>query len=148
MRIIKINSIDYGGKIICIGLFFMLFIPGVLLFFYRILVYEVLEIFAKASFGISLLILVSFACFLVIELRQDKMIDQYYSNHKNVKVPIVDGNYECGACGNRKIKINSSSCDICGVRFENVEVKTPKEIIERKCSVKIRFCIFEKNVKS
>ncbi len=148
MRIIKINSIDYGGKVIGIGLFFMFFIPGVLLLFYRILVYKVLEILAKVSFGIGLLILASFACLLVIEFRQDKKIDQYYSNHKNVKVPIVDGNYECGACGNRKIKVNSSSCDVCGVSFENVEVKKPKEIIERKCSVKIRFCIFEKNVKS
>ena len=135
----KINSIDYGGKVIGIGLIFMLLIPGLLLLFYKILVYEFLNIIAKVSFVIGLLVLLSFSCLLMIELRQDKKIDQYYSKHRNVKVPIVDGNYECGACGNRRIKINSSSCDVCGVSFENVEVKTPQEIIERKCSVKIRF---------
>lgn len=148
MRIKKINSINYGGKVIGIGLIFMLLIPSVLLLSHKILEYEFLNIIAKISVVVGLLILLFFSYLLMVELRQDKMIDQYYSNHKKVKVPIVDGNYECGACGNRKIKINSSSCDICGVRFENVEVKTPQEIIERKCSGKIRFCIFEKNVKS
>lgn len=123
MRIKKINSINYGGKVIGIGLFFMLFIPGVLLFFYRILVYEVLEILVKASFGIGLLILISFACLLMVELRQDKKLDQYYCKHRNIKIPIKAGKYECGACGNREVAKNSTCCGICGCRFEKMQIK-------------------------
>lgn len=35
MRIKKINSINYGGKVIGIGLIFMLLISGLLLLFYN-----------------------------------------------------------------------------------------------------------------
>lgn len=81
MRIKKINSINYGGKVIGIGLIFMLLISGLLLLFYKILVYEFLNIIAKVSFVIGLLILISFACLLMVELRQDKKLDQYYCKH-------------------------------------------------------------------
>ena len=77
----KINSIDYGGKVIGIGLIFMLLIPRLFLLFYKILVYEFLNIIAKVSFVIGLLILISFACLLMVELRQDKKLDQYYCKH-------------------------------------------------------------------
>ena len=99
MRIKKINSIDYGGKIIGIGLIFMLLIPGLLLLFYKILVYEFLNIIVKVSFVIGLLILISFACLLIVELRQDKKLDQYYCKHRNIKIPIKAGKYECEHVG-------------------------------------------------
>lgn len=54
----KINSIDYGAKVIGIGLIFL----------------AVIEI--------------GFGCHLAIELRQDKLIDRYYSEHpSSTKTP-------------------------------------------------------------
>ena len=123
MRIKKINSINYGGKVIGIGLIFMLLISGLLLLFYKILVYEFLNIIAKVSFVIGLLILISFACLLMVELRQDKKLDQYYCKHRNIKIPIKAGKYECGACGNREVVKNSTCCGICGCRFGKMQIK-------------------------
>ena len=120
MRIKKINSIDYGGKVIGIGLIFMLLISGLLLLLYRILVYEFLNIIAKVSFVIGLLILLFFSCLLMVELRQDKKLDQYYSKHRNIKIPIETGKYECGTWGNREVGKNNTCCDICGCRFGNI----------------------------
>lgn len=118
MKIKKINSIHYGDKVIGIGLVFMVLLPSLLLWMNGIFGYEFLKILAKGAFVIGGLILAVFACLLLIELRQDEKMNQYYSEHRNVKVPLKDGKYECGACGNRNVGADSTCCHICGCRFE------------------------------
>ena len=59
-----------------------------------------------------------------------KKINQYYSEHKNVKIPLADGTYECGACGSRAIRADSVACNACGRRFENIGNKSPQDILD------------------
>ena len=70
------------------------------------------------AFVIGGLILAVFACLLLIELRQDKKLNQFYREHRNMKIPLKDGKYECGACGNRNVGVNRTYCDVCGCWFE------------------------------
>ncbi len=125
----KINSINYGGKVIGIGCIFAIGIPAVLLIINQIVQLRLILMLAIGSAVIGGSILVGFFIHLAIELRQDKKIDAYYSRHKNVKIQINSNAYECGACGNRKVKSNSIDCDVCGCRFEDIKDRTPQEII-------------------
>ncbi len=128
----KINSIDYGGKVIGIGCVFALGIPAVLLCINQIAQLNCVLMLAIGSAVIGGIILVGFFIHLAIELRQDKKIDAYYSRHKNIKLKISDTYYECSTCGNRKLKVNSKNCNICGCRFEDIKDKTPQEIINER----------------
>lgn len=129
----KINSIDYGGKVIGIGCVFALGIPTILLIINQVVTLKLISILAIGSAVIGGIILVGFFIHLAIELRQDKKIDAYYSRHKNIKLKISDTYYECSTCGNRKLKVNSKNCDICGCRFEDIKDKTPQEIVNENC---------------
>ncbi len=125
----KINSINYGGKIITIGLIFMFVIPGMLMFINTMLKYDAILLILKLSFTIGAFILICFTVHLFIELYQDKKIDKYYSKHRNVKIKLNDGKYECGACGSRSIGLNDNFCNTCGCKYEHVEDKKPQEIL-------------------
>lgn len=126
----KINSIDYGGKVIGIGLIIGLLIPGILLMFNRYLQNRGVTVLAIILVAVGVLIIVGFLIHLFIELKQDKKINQYYSEHKNVKIPLADGTYECGACGSRAIRADSVACNACGRRFENIGNKSPQDILD------------------
>lgn len=128
----KINSIDYGGKVIGIGCIFALGIPIILLMINQVVALKLISILIIASVAIGGIILAGFFIHLAIELRQDKKIDAYYSRHKNIKLKISDTYYECSTCGNRRLKVNSKNCDICGCRFEDIKEKTPQEIINKR----------------
>lgn len=128
----KINSIDYGGKVIGIGCVFALGIPTILLVINQVVALKLISILAIVSAAIGGIILAGFFIHLAIELRQDKKIDAYYSRHKNIKLQVGKNRYECGACGNREIKEYSINCDVCGCRFEDIKDRTPQEIINVK----------------
>lgn len=125
----KINSINYSGKVISIGLIIMLVIPGVLMLLNTILNFDALLLISKLLFIIGAFILICFTVHLFIEMYQDKKIDSYYSRHKNVKIKLNDGKYECGACGNRNIGLNDIFCNTCGGRYEYTKDKKPQEIL-------------------
>lgn len=125
----KINSIDYGGKIIGIGLIIGLLLPGILALVNRYLENRGLTMLAIILAAVGALIIVGFFVHLCVELKQDKKINQYYSKHKNVKIRLADGAYECGACGSRGIRADSVSCNACGCRFEDIGDKTPQDIL-------------------
>ncbi|MBQ7944781.1 MAG: hypothetical protein IJ326_12050 [Lachnospiraceae bacterium] len=91
----KINSIDYGGKVIGIGCIFALGIPIILLMINQVVALKLISILIIASVAIGGIILAGFFIHLAIELRQDKKIDAYYSRHKNIKLKISDTYYEC-----------------------------------------------------
>ena len=125
----KINSINYGGEIIGIGLLIGLLIPGILLFINRYAKNSGITISAVILAVAGALIIVGFFVHLCVELKQDRKINQYYSEHKNVKMKLADGTYECGACGNRIVHKDSSVCNACGCKFETIGNKTPQEIL-------------------
>lgn len=129
----KINSIDYGGKVISIGCVFALGIPTILLVINQVVALKLISILAIVSAAIGGIILVGFFIHLAIELRQDKKIDAYYSRHKNIKLQVSENRYECGACGNREVKANSINCNVCGCKFEDIQDKTPQEIVNENC---------------
>lgn len=126
----KINSIDYGGKVIGIGLVIGLLIPGILLLVNRYLQNRGVIVLAIALVAAGALIIIGFVIHLCVELKQDKKINQYYTEHMNIKIKLADGTYECGACGSRAIRADSVSCNACGCRFENIGDKTPQDILD------------------
>ena len=128
----KINSINYGGKIIGIGLIIMFVIPGLLIFIHTILKHKAILLLSRLLFIIGAVILVCFTVHLLIELYQDKKIDKYYSKHRNVKIKLNDGKYECGVCGSRNIDLNDIFCNTCGCKYEHAEDKKPQEILNSK----------------
>lgn len=92
----KINSIDYGGKVIGIGLLFLIVFTTV----FNLLN---LTILSKISVAIGTLILIGFFLYVQLELHQDKKIAAYYKEHPNCKIPLGHGKFECTSCGNRQI---------------------------------------------
>ena len=72
----KINSINYAGKIISIGLIIMFVVPGMLMLINTILDYEAILLILRLLFIIGALVLICFTVHLFIELHQDKKIDK------------------------------------------------------------------------
>lgn len=126
----KINSINYGGKVLGIGCVFLMIIPGALYLIQQLYKSSILYRMTIVSATVGAIIIFGFFIHLAMELQQDKKIDAYYTKHKNVKIKIDDRNYECSACGNRKVKEQSTHCEICGCRFEEIADKTPQQIID------------------
>lgn len=126
----KINSIDYGGKIIGIGLIIGLLLPGILALVNRYLENRGLTMLAIILAAVGALIILLFLIHLYVELKQDKKINKYYSEHKNIKIKLADGTCECSACGSRGIRADSVSCNVCGCRFEDIRNKTPQDILD------------------
>lgn len=93
----KINSINYGGKVIGIGLIFLLLIPSTLYFLNLIVNCQLVQVIQIISAGIGMTIEVSFFIHLVIELRQDRIINQYYCNNpsSNVNPQQILDEYQC-----------------------------------------------------
>lgn len=77
----KINSINYGGKVIGIGLLFLVIIPVALFLLNVILKLHVIQVIQIISIVIGLMIEVAFFIHLGIELRQDRIINNYYCNN-------------------------------------------------------------------
>lgn len=126
----KINSIDYGGKIIGIGLIIGLLLPGILALVNRYLENRGLTMLAIILAAVGALIILLFLIHLYVELKQDKKINKYYSEHKNIKIKLADGTCECSACGSRGIRADSVSCNVCGCRFEDIKNKTLQDILD------------------
>lgn len=90
----KINSNSYGGKIIGLGLIPLVLIPGIFWGINRFLNLKILSVLIAVSVGIGILIEVSFFIILMVELWQDKKIQEYYeANPGSRKTPqdILDG---------------------------------------------------------
>lgn len=77
----KINSIDYGGKVIGIGLVFLVLIPALLYVLSRFLISPVIQTLIYGSLCIGAVIEAGFGCVLLIELRQDRIISEHYENN-------------------------------------------------------------------
>ena len=105
-------------------------VPVVILWLNLFLESGLIVVLSKLLFRIGAGFLIGFAVLLLIEFRQDDKIDKYYSKHKNVKIELADGKYECGACGNRILSAGDVSCSVCGCNFINGIDRTPQEILK------------------
>lgn len=126
----KINSINYGGKILLAGGILVILLPAALWLISCIWRNNVIMLVMKISFG--MLILLLFFIHLSSEFNQDRKINKYYITHQNMKIMVSKGKYECSACGNRQIFRTDTFCRICGVHFEKCKDKTPQEILNIK----------------
>jgi len=109
----KINSVNYGGKIILIGLI-LISVPMILYNFVQI---SFINLLLKISICLGSLILLSFFILLGVELKQDKELIKYYGNNKNTPVKIGEF-YECQNCGSRRVKPTDKKCSVCGIKFK------------------------------
>ena len=84
----KINTIDYGGKVILIGLVFFAVLPVALYILNRFLNSCAVTIVMYVSIGIGVAIEIYFGCALYLELRQDRDINKFYENNpSSLKTP-------------------------------------------------------------
>ena len=128
----KINSIHYGGKVLTIGGLLAIIFPCIFWLLSVILDNDAFLFARNLCFVLGSIIIIIFFLHLGIELRQDKKIANYYSTHRNIKIPRTDGAYECYSCGSLQVKEDDSYCKTCGVVFAQYEDKLPQEILDNK----------------
>lgn len=114
----KINSNKYGGTVIGVGLILACAVPAIIYLILQIYRVEFLVLILWISLSMGILILLLFAIWLLIELLQDKYLNQYYLKRRNEKLKSRHGNYECQACGNRNVKEADKNCSVCGLKFK------------------------------
>ncbi len=124
----KINSIHFGLQSIESIAIFVVIIPSII-YGYSYFTHAPL---CKWGLGISLLIgigmAVVFTIMLLIEFRQDRLLNNYYAKRRAIKVLLKNGVYECQNCGNRKVTVQDTNCHICGIYFkEGLEVDKEAE---------------------
>lgn len=78
-RIPKINSIDYGGKWIGVGLLLAVVIPGIL--------WMIFHVFFWWLCVLGVVILLAFLIVFIIEMRQDNSKIPYYERTLKDKIP-------------------------------------------------------------
>ena len=117
----KINSIHYGSRVIGIGLIFLVLVPLALWAVNQWLQNEALITAAYVSMIIGATIEIFFFVYLIVESQQDKKINSDYLRHRKMKIPLPNGKFECGNCGNRSVRASDSGCVTCGISFEGEE---------------------------
>lgn len=125
----KVNSVFYGSHIIGLGLLFLIPIPLLLYFTKRYFCSTFLSYAIGASIVIGIIVECAFGILLIIELHQDEKIQKYCQNHRNIKIKLEEGKYECQNCGNRMVKEQDEECSICGIKYVENEIKTIQEIL-------------------
>lgn len=117
----KINSIHYGSRVIAVGLVFLVLLPLALWGVNLWLQNEALITTAYVSMIIGAVIEIFFFVYLIIESKQDKKSEEDYQRHRKMKIPLPEGKFECGNCGNRNVRTSDSGCVACGITFETEE---------------------------
>lgn len=114
----KINSNGYGVRMVFVIALFLVILP---LFGYILQLFpggEWTRPLMKISIGLGVCLLLLMVLLLSVELHQDKRLNRYYQVHRNRKLPLTDGHYECQACGNRLLHAEDKRCGVCGCHFE------------------------------
>lgn len=114
----KINSIDYGHKIVCSAAIFLLILPAICCILRTITKLSTFLLLAKVSLVLGLLILLFLFILLKLELYQDKKIAAYFKANSKRRLPLNNGLFECQNCGYNQVTPLQKSCMICGITFE------------------------------
>ncbi len=115
----KINSINYGHKIISGAAICLIAIPAICCFLWSFTKQAQFQLFAKISLILGFMILLYLFVLLKIELFQDKKLEEYFKVNKKTRVALRNGLYECQNCGNTRVKSEQKSCIVCGTNFKN-----------------------------
>ena len=115
----KLNSIRYGARALGAIVVLTIGAPVVLYLAYLGLgrlgyVVGALLTLMKAAFALGLIALALFIILLLIELGQDRFLDRWYRRHKNEKLALPNGAYECQHCGSQVVRASDRHCPVCG----------------------------------
>ncbi|PHV70695.1 hypothetical protein CS063_09195 [Sporanaerobium hydrogeniformans] len=114
----KINSINVGTKVLSIIAVFLIVLP-ICFFGMKQIGFIVLgDFLIKASLVVGSIITVISLILLIIELRQDRQLDKYFTNHCNTKLLLANSLCECQKYGNKLVRAEDTCCKICGIHFE------------------------------
>lgn len=116
----KINSIGYGRKVLFISFILGILIPLIFTFFYQ---NSICRILLWVFLSIGMIIFFGFLIFLVIELNQDKRINQRYQRNHQHLLMIEPHLFECEACGAR-FDLPLEECPLCHKHLYNSKKKT------------------------
>ncbi|MGE5221951.1 MAG: hypothetical protein ACM3PY_05915 [Omnitrophica WOR_2 bacterium] len=111
----KLDLNEPGTRIIALASFFLILIPGLLVFFAWLLssMSDLIWIVIKISVGAGLLILVILAALMIVETIQDRRYDRWYRQQRHKKMKLSGDYYECQYCGYQKIRDFDKSCPVC-----------------------------------
>jgi hypothetical protein len=115
----KINSINYGHKIITGVVICLIIVSTICYLLWAITKQVQFQLFSKVSLGLGFTVLLFLFVMLKIELAQDKKIEEYFKANKKIRLPLKSGLFECQACGNNQVKPEQRSCIVCGTNFRN-----------------------------
>lgn len=115
----KINSINYGYKILSGALICFFVIPAISNVIWLITKQELIYSFAKLSLIVGAMIFLFLLLLLKVEFHQDKKMNDYFLANTKTRIPIKNGLYECQNCGNTHVKFEHKICNICGTNFKN-----------------------------
>jgi O-methyltransferase involved in polyketide biosynthesis len=115
----KINSIEYGHRILGGTAIFLIVIPAALYAIEHIVQDKILFLCGKVSVTIGLGITVFLFILLSIEFHQDRKMYKKDKSNKNERHLLKTGFYECQMCGNRQVKSSDSYCRACGIKFRS-----------------------------
>ncbi len=90
----KINTINYGGKVILVGFVFLALLPVILNILNRFLNSSIIKIVMYVSICVGIVMEACFGCILYLEFKQDRKISRFYENNpSSLKTPqqILDG---------------------------------------------------------
>ena len=121
----KINSINWGGKVLGLIVFLDAILPLIAFLLSKIGLRQSSSFLYKVALGVGGVVTIAAFLVLLLELYQDKKIDQYYRLHQKGKRLLSNGNYECEQCGNREVKKADTYCKICHTHFEDAKDKPP-----------------------
>lgn len=119
-----------GGRVPGAALLLLIPVPCVCLLLTRLTSSKLPLMAAGISLGAGAAVLLFLAVLLMVGLRQDRKIARYYDAHRNLRLPLENGLYECAACGCRRIRREDRSCIVCGVRFSEERDRTAEEILK------------------
>lgn len=113
----KINSINYGHKVMGTALVFLIAFPVCFILSFTLFQAAILKIMAYVSLCIGILISVCFAGLLAVEWHQDRSVERQYNVLRKTRIELGSGRYECQSCGNRQVGAADRECKICGMFF-------------------------------
>lgn len=113
----KINSIGYGHYILFAAFVFLAAVPLISYIAFEISGAELFLLLLKLSMLLGIAVLLFLAVLLLIELRQDRSINDFFIKHSARKLPLSGGGWECQMCGSRNVGKSDKRCPSCGKRF-------------------------------
>lgn len=87
---------------------------GSLLFWEQPAIHIVLRRMMEISFTIGAVLFVILAGLIAVEQVQDHFFDLRYQKHRDRKLPLANGNFECQYCGSQQVKEKDKTCRVCG----------------------------------